>query len=58
LKREFLWFSPSRRDLGAAATDADGRFTLNMPETAVLARPEIRVAFAGNASLKVHPRHR
>jgi hypothetical protein len=52
LKREFLWFSPSRRDLGAAATDADGRFTLNMPETAVLARPEIRVAFAGNASLR------
>jgi hypothetical protein len=52
LKREFLWFGPSRRDLNATATDADGRLNVTLPETAARARPEIRVAFAGNAGLR------
>jgi hypothetical protein len=52
LKREFLWFSPSGRDLGVAATDSDGRFAFSLPEIVVLARPEIRVAFARNDGLR------
>ena len=52
LKRDILWFSPSRRDAGAATTDADGRFRLDLPPTVTLSQPEIRADFAGNASLR------
>jgi hypothetical protein len=52
LKRELLWFSPSQRDVGTAATDPGGRFAFTLPETTALARPEIRVAFAGNDGLR------
>ena len=52
LKRDFLWFSPSQRDLGAATTDADGRFRLDLPPTVALSQPEVRANFAGNASLR------
>jgi hypothetical protein len=48
LKRDFLWFGPSRRDLNAPPTNPDGRFTLTLPEPTALGRPEIRAAFAGN----------
>ena len=49
LKRDFLWFEPSRRDLGAAKTDADGRFALTPPQVLASARPQLRAAFDGDA---------
>ena len=52
LKRDVLWFSPSRRDAGAATTDADGRFSFDLPATVALSQPEIRADFAGNANLR------
>ena len=51
ISRTFLSFGPSRRDLGAARTDADGRFSLDLPEAIVAARPELHAAFAGDAAL-------
>ena len=52
ISRTFLWFGPSRRDLGAARTDADGRFSLDLPGAIAAARPELRATFAGDAALR------
>jgi hypothetical protein len=52
LRRDVLWFSPSRRDAGAATTDADGRFRLDLPPIVALSQPQVRADFAGNASLR------
>ncbi|MEW6438575.1 MAG: carboxypeptidase-like regulatory domain-containing protein [Pseudomonadota bacterium] len=52
LKRDFLWFSPSRRDAGVTTTDGDGRFKFDLPPAMALVQPELRAAFTGTASLR------
>jgi hypothetical protein len=52
IARPFLWFGPSRKDLGQAKTDADGRFAFALRDAVTAAQPEIRAAFAGDAKVR------
>jgi len=52
LRRDNIWFTPATQVLGTVQTDARGEFRLPLPEAEVLAQPEIRAEYAGNASLR------
>jgi hypothetical protein len=48
LRRDNLWFEPSRRSLGEVTTAADGSFRMQLPADFALAPQTLRAAFAGD----------
>lgn len=49
IRRDNLWFEPSRHLLAEVSTSADGGFQMVLPPQVLLARETIRATFAGSA---------
>jgi hypothetical protein len=49
VRRDNLWFEPSRRPLGEVTTGPDGGFQMRLPAEIVLAHQTVRATFQGSA---------